>query len=153
MSKYISQTDLENALSVSTVLAIFDDGTGTVNSTAVAAVIDRAEAEVDSYLIVIYDLPLPNQADRLLKHCALQFAICFAMEKHPEYVRTFGEQQRTGPLYERAHALMTRIAKALQRLPDQTVAASNVGGDTTSVADDLEYPTPPKTFFTGMGDF
>ena len=126
--KYVSRTDLENALSVQTVLTIYDDGTGVVDDDAVDGEISRAEAEVDSYLEPDYTLPLSVGSDRLVKHAALQFLICFSFERHPEYVRTFGEEPRSTRLYDRATALMMRIASAQQQLPDQPTAPGNSGG-------------------------
>jgi hypothetical protein len=151
MSKYIFQADLENALSVPTVLAIFDDGSGTVNASAINAVIDRAEAEVDSYLPSNYPAGTPAPSDRLLKHAALEFAVCFSMEKHPEYVRNFGEEPRTNPRYTRARQLMQRIVDGVQRLPDTPTKPRNVGG--------VVYSAGPRTIIdnidgsSNLGDF
>jgi len=50
MAKYIDQAALEGALSVTTVLRLYDDGTGNVDTNALDFQIDRAEAEVDSWI-------------------------------------------------------------------------------------------------------
>lgn len=133
MGKYIAQTDLESALSAETVAQLFVDDTapGVVNTTAIADVIDRAEGEVDSYLFGVVDVSQLVAADRMLKQCALEFAICFSFERHPEYVKTFGESQRGGDTrFKRAQARMERVQAAIQRLPDQAGANTpvNVGG-------------------------
>lgn len=130
MAKYINQLALENALSPKTVLAIYDDDppTGAVNATAIADVIDRAEAEVDSWLVGVY--VDPATADRMLKHAALDYAVAFSFERHPEYVRTFGEEKRA-ERWRRANDRMARIRSGLQRLPDQPspiTAPKNSGG-------------------------
>jgi len=88
-----------------------------------------------------------------VKHAAIEYLIAFSFERRPEYVRKFGEEPRANGAYDRATALMGRIAKAIQRLPDQAAAPANVGGDTTSVADDPRFPCPPKPTFEDMGDF
>ncbi len=125
MGQYIEQVNLERALSPKTVLAIFDDAPakGRVNQEALAEVIERAEAEVDSWLVGIYTQPIAAPFDRLLKHAALDYAVAFSFERHPEYVRTFGEDQRA-QRWKRANDRMMRIRDGLQRLPDQPRAAT-----------------------------
>lgn len=120
MGTYIEQINLERALSPATVLAIFDDDppTGRVNQEAIAEIIERAEAEVDSWLVGIYDLPIPAPYDRLLKVAAIDFAVAFSFERHPEYVKTFGEEKRA-ERWKRGSDRMMRIRDGLQRLPDQ----------------------------------
>lgn len=151
--KYISQGDLESALSADTVLRLYDDGDGQVDTLALDFQIDSAEAEVDSWILGNYDEPLLVQADRLVKRAAVLFLIHLSFDRHPEYVRTFGEDKRHEGAYERATALMERIAKAIQRLPDQPGPPANVGGDVSSTADAPGFPTPVRTVFEDMGDF
>lgn len=132
MGKYIQQLDLENALSPSTVVAIFTDpGSGVVNVEAIADIIDQAEGEVDGFLITVIAVGSPNlnRFDRLLRRCALDFAMCFSFEKHPEYVKTFGDDPRSFALYKRAKDRMERIQSAVQELPDQPTLGppANVG--------------------------
>lgn len=132
MGKYVNQADLERALSASTVAYIYTDpGAGQVNQPAIALNIERAEAEVDSWMLPEIDEKDPNfiQTDRLVRGCALDFLICFSYERHPEYVRTFGDDPRTMPMWVRACKRMERIQQATQRLPDQqSVKQKNVGG-------------------------
>jgi hypothetical protein len=139
MGVYITQTDLENALSARTILAIFDDNNdGTADPVPIAAVIDRAEGMVDSALLGFQNMPLVNAADRLVKAAALEFAIAFSFERHPEYVRSFGEEARK-ERWERAQNLLDRIQTRLRRLPDNNATATvgagskqkNVGGIVT----------------------
>jgi hypothetical protein len=140
MGVYITQTDLENALSARTIQAIYQDDpdSPTINAVAVEAVIDRAEAMVDSALLGFQIMPLVNPADRLAKAAALEFAIAFSFERHPEYVRSFGEEARK-ERWERAQNLLDRIQTGLRRLPDNNATATvgagskqkNVGGIVT----------------------
>ena len=52
MGKYVSQLDLENALSASSVAYIYTDpGSSVVNVGALALNVERAEAEVDSWML------------------------------------------------------------------------------------------------------
>lgn len=154
MGKYINQIDLENALSSATIIQLFDDDDdGVADADAVASVIDRAEAEVESWMIGDYSFPLNVPTDRLLKHSALDYAVAFSFERHPEYVRTFGENPRGHERYKRAMERMQRIQSAQQKLPDETVTQTprNVGGIATDPG--------PRIMVTGMdgmsngGDF
>ena len=62
--KYISQAALELRLTPRTLAAIFDDtGDGVVNTAAVDAVIDDAEAEVEGLLGGQYAFPLGDLDD------------------------------------------------------------------------------------------
>jgi hypothetical protein len=124
---YIDSVDLEHALSPTTVAAIFDDdGDGVADPAPIAAVIDRAEAMVDSFVVTEQPVPVRGR-DRLLRHAALEFAIAFSFERHPEYVRTFGEAERANR-WQRGIELMERIANAVQMLPDVKRKPANVGG-------------------------
>ena len=151
MSKYISRPDLENALSAETVLRLYDDGTGNVDDDALSFQIDCAEAEVDSWLLSNYKEPLPIATDRLVKRAAVLFLIHLSFDRHPEYVRTFGEDKRHEGAYERATALMQRISDALQRLPDVPEPPANAGG--------VVYSQGPRTIIDSIdgtqnsGDF
>lgn len=132
MGKYVDQADLERALSASTVAYIYTDpGSSIINTEAIALNIERAEAEVDSWMIPEVNPNDPGfiQTDRLVRGCALDFLICFSYERHPEYVRTFGDDPRTMSRWKRACERMERIQQATQRLPDQqAVKQQNVGG-------------------------
>lgn len=133
MGKYVEQADLERALSKSTVGYIYTDpGASVVNVQAIALNIERAEGEVDSWLLPEVDVhnPLFNVRDRVVRGCALDYLICFSYERHPEYVRTFGEDPKTMSRWVRANERMERIQVATMRLPDQPAATkpANVGG-------------------------
>lgn len=133
MSIWLSQTDLEGAMSVATVAAIFDDqNTGTLNTAAMNAVIDRGEQEVLSWLVDEFGPTLPTSAqlatDNFLKYAALEYAVAFAFDRHPEYVRANGKER--GDRFTRADARMQRILDGRQRPPElqATKAPANVGG-------------------------
>lgn len=132
MAKYIDQAALELRLTPRTLAALFDDtGDGVVNTDAVAAIIEDAEAEVDGLLGGQYAMPLTEPNDRLLRKSCLDFAVSFSFDRAPEYVRTFSEQARDTGLYKRAVERVMRIKAALAVLPDQPAgpaAALNNGG-------------------------
>jgi hypothetical protein len=152
----LTQTDLENALSPSTVRAIFDDtGTNTVNTTAVAAVITRAESQVYSYLKTTYpDLPIPyaaSPAPEVLKSAVLEFAIVYTRDRKPEYWPD-NSRERSERL-KAAFDMADRFAKARQVIYDVGgVQPANVGGVVRSgITDDTEPPV--KFFGDGTGDY
>jgi hypothetical protein len=137
--RYIAAADLINRLTPTTYIAIYDDSSNndvtSVNDAAVQLDIDSAEGEVDSYLITEQSLPLPALAggkiDRLVRLAAIDFAEALAWLRHPEYVRTFGENKRSAGIWDRANARMRRIKSAIQELPDnvrENGKPGNVGG-------------------------
>lgn len=131
MGTYIDAGDLETALTPTTYVEIFADDptTSTINSAAVAQVIDRAEGLTDSYLLGFYSYPLDPATDRLIRHATLLFAVAISFMRRPEYVRTYGEVGKVSQ-YQEAHQMMMRIQAAKQRLPDvaQVSPPKNLGG-------------------------
>ncbi len=137
MGYFNTQDDLESALNPATFVQIFDDGNnGFVeeDNPGVQLVLMRAHAEVLSYLPRIYGtMPaeLPDTVSILLKSAELDYATALSYERHPEYVRSFGEEKRSAR-WQRAEKKMERIAIAIQRIaPNDTppeTAPRNVGG-------------------------
>ena len=131
MGTYIDAGELETALTRRTYVEIFaDDPTSsTVNADAVAQVIRRAEALVNSYILGFYTYPLDPATDGLIEHATLLFAIALSYARRPEYVRTYGEIGKVTQ-YQEAHAMMMRIQAAKQRLPEvsQVSPPKNIGG-------------------------
>lgn len=133
LTTFVAPSDLKLALNPTTYLAIFDDGnTGVVQDTdpGVLLVLERSFAEVLSYLPRIYD-SLPTGIPTLLKSCQLDYAVALSYERHPEYVRSFGEEKRA-ERWGRAEKRMERIADSFQEITDNAPAArpGNVGGIT-----------------------
>lgn len=131
---YATQQDLENALSPATVLALYDDGnSGSINQTALLGVLKRARGWVDSYLATQYLGPFPvpqSPVPVAIVNAALEFAISFSFERHPEYVHTYGESYRATARFDRACEMMARIVGGIQEIPDWTLQPKgrNVGG-------------------------
>lgn len=124
---YITADDLLAALGSAAFLAIFDDDNtndlaAVKGTTQVALVVERAHAEVLSYVPRAYD-DLPSGIPTLLKSAELDYAVALSFERHPEYVRTFGEEKRL-ERWNRAERKMERIADAAQILTDNAPAAS-----------------------------
>ncbi len=156
MGKYLVQKDLENKLSPDTIAKIFGDGdNGEINADAVDAVIDDAEAEAESFLVGFVELPLKDPHDRLMKLACRDFAMAFSFERHPEYVRSFGEEKRA-ERWKRGIDRMLRIQKAMQRLSDNEAAKAgppaDVGGKVGAIGRDT-CPVPPRRTFGNSGDW
>lgn len=133
MGTYISDADLAAAVGLTVVTATADDDNdGTADPAVLALVIASAEAEVDSFLIGFYTFPLTEPTDRLVRQCALDFAVAFLHLRHPEYVRARDGDAGMGR-YELAKARMLRIQSAVQQLPDTapTDPPKNIGGIVT----------------------
>lgn len=131
---YVTKDDLIGALSPSTVTALFDDdGAGVPTESAVQAVLNRASRRVDSYLARVYMGPFPVTqvpVPQAIMDAALEFAIAFSFERHPEYVHTYGETYRGASRYKRACEIMDRICQGQQEIPDWVLQpkAGNIGG-------------------------
>lgn len=131
---YATQTDLENSLSPATVLALYnDDNDSQVNAVAIEGVLVRATNWVDSYLATQYLPPFPvtqTPVPAMIVAAALEFAIAFSFERHPEYVHTYGETFRAATRFKRACEMMDRIVASQQQIPDWVLQpkGKNVGG-------------------------
>lgn len=140
--KYIDTDILVLRMTETQFLACYDEKrTGKVEEVddeIVQLDIDSAEGEVDSYLVLLHDLPVEMPAgvqpkiDRLVKLAALDYCQALAWLHHPEYPRTFGENGKARGLWAIAEKRMERLRKDLQQLPDLVAKASlvpkNTGG-------------------------
>lgn len=130
---WLTQTDLENATTPTTVIQCFDDAaTSTVNAPAVADVIARAESETLSWLDEFGPPPFNSTilaqlgGDQFLKTAAQARAVILMYDRAPETVR-----QTVNDLEKRRkdwNELMTRIKDARQRPPNVPTPPANVGG-------------------------
>lgn len=128
MGAYIAIGQIVSAISPSTVLALADDdNTGDIDDPGVVAiveeVIERAEGEVNSYLMRAYPkLTFPviqSPLSVMLKQAALKFAIPFLYMRHPEYVKTYGDDVRGGmDAVQQARDFMDRLCTGRQFLFD-----------------------------------
>lgn len=152
--KYINADDVVLRHTQDTFMQIYDDDSvGDLKiakaSPALQQDIDSAEGEVDSWLITENKLPLPTttnpSVDRLVKACALDFCQALGFRRHPEYVRTFGENGRADSLWKMATDRMRRIQEATQQLPDVVQQTgkkqANVGG--------IVFDSGPRTVIDG----
>lgn len=131
MGTYIDAAKLRTALTPRTYTELFilDPEAETIDTDAVAQVIRRAEAQVNSYLLGFYTYPLDPATDALIEDACLMFAQALAMMRNPEYVRTYGEVGKV-QMYIEAKEMMLRIQAAKQRLPEvsQVAKPKNLGG-------------------------
>lgn len=151
---YNTQTDLENALGVQTVKAIFDDDLdGLADAAPIAACLAYGDAEANSFLAGVYDVELPfSSAPTAIKYAALDFCCAYAMRRRPDIVKAMGESPWT-TFADAAVEKMRRFVKAEQRIPAASGTPENVGGEVrTGDADNPTMPTPARTF-QNMGDF
>jgi hypothetical protein len=152
----IALIDLQNAMSASTVLSIFEDGAnGTINTASVAHVIKRAETEVYSFIKRNYpDVTVPVTADPPpagIYNAVLEFAIVFSRDRKPEYWTSAQRGERNDRI-KAAYEMAERYAKAEQIIYDAGSAPKNVGGLVAS--GDPDDPEPKSKVFTdGTGIF
>lgn len=151
---WIDQTDLVNVMSVATFAACFNNPvTGALDLDGVAATIDRAEQEVLSWLIDEYGTGIQSEpnlgADRFLKGCALEFAIVYAYDRHPEYVKANGKER--ADRYAIAEKRMERVLESMQRPTSLAKKPANVGG--TTVTDGPRIITTGVDGTNNGGDF
>jgi hypothetical protein len=129
---WLAQTDLENAMSVATVTALFDDGDGVVNTTAIGSVIKQAENEVLSWLGDYGPPPFTGAlltelgGDAALQSAALEFAKLYSFDRDTAYVRTTAKAQEARRVS--CDERMQRYLDARQRPPTATAKTSAVGG-------------------------
>jgi len=150
---YITLETIVKAISPTTVLALCDDeNIGDINSPEVAEVIDeiieRAEVEVNSYLMRAYpNLQFPvtqSPLSVMLKQAALNFAIPFCYMRHPEYVRTYGDDVRGGvAALDNARAFMERVCTGQQYLVDVPAQSK------PSVVGGVFFANGPRTILDG----
>jgi hypothetical protein len=132
----ITSVDLVNFSAQDVYNACFDDsndGVPAINTTAVAAVIDRGEQEVLSWLGPEYGPFTPTLlaqigSDPALKYAALEYIILYMYDRHPEYVRS-GMKDRAQRKKD-ADERMQRYLDARQIPPtlEPEVEPANIGG-------------------------
>lgn len=140
-SAYFAQADLENALGIPVVKAIFDDNQdGDADGAPIAACIAASSAECDSFLRGTYAVTFPiSPVPDELKYAAVDFGCAYATRRRPDLVQAMGEKPWTS-FREAAIEKMKAYASGLERLPATTATPANVGGvvveDTARIASD-----------------
>ena len=159
---YSTVQQLVDALGLPAYMAIFDDTASgsrvTVDtSTGVTTCMLRAHAEVASFMPAILNVVPAEQpaanVSVLLQHAELDFAVCLAYRRHPEYVKTYGADPG-GPMYKECVARMTRIQAGTQQIaPNDNPPATpgNLGG--SSLVDGARIATSNIDGTSNLGDF
>ncbi len=126
---YLVQADLEDALGINTVTAIFDDDQdGVADARPIQACIDYATAECDAFLRTLAGVTATLTAVPAdVKFAALDFAVAYAMRRRPDVARAMGEASWAA-YYKAAIEKMERFASEAQRFsglvgPAQVAAA------------------------------
>lgn len=143
----IVQADIENRFSVSTVRALYDDGNGVVNATALAANIETGEQFLLSWLVqewggTISSLPADYAADPFLKQAAVEYILGLSVERHPEYAKQQGLGTKLS-YYERAQELAGNVAKGIQQ------ATSLAPGEEQGNASGITIDPGPRMYVPG----
>lgn len=133
---YFTQTDLENALSIPTVKAAYDDDRdGVVDSAPIVACIAYGTAQCDSFLRKIgvtpggtsaIVLPLSTVPDEV-KFAALDFGIAYTIRRRPDISKAMGEQPWT-VFFDQAVEQMKRYVSSLQMVTATAMGHATVGG-------------------------
>ncbi len=155
-SAYFAKADLEDRISVKSVARLFDDNVdGTADITALARLVADASSKVDSYLRNLYTLPLtapyPNEVIRL----ALDVAVAYCAQRHPEVVRKDWEK-----LMAQAEADLDRLRKGVTRLdvvstpePAANHGAAVIHNNPDRATEATETTDASTGMWTKMGDF
>lgn len=132
---YVTPQDLRYAINPRTLAACFvpeDEGEG-IDNEALLSVLRRASDRCRSYLPRAYQLAVAGQPTAEvpagIKNAAIEYAVCFAHERHPEFVRAFDAGEHARRL-ARADKQMERIATGAEYLPDNAAEPepATVGG-------------------------
>ena len=151
----ITQTDLEFKTNKGFVLAAFDNGTGTIDIAALTQMIADGETELQSWLVgelggQVASWPTDISADPFYKAIAIEFAIAFTVERHPEQAKQAGLGTHES-YYNRATARAERIIAGRQQATVATEVPRNQGGMTPNL-DPTMYTSPPGSA-SNTGDF
>lgn len=147
---YITQADLEARISAQRVKDILDDdNSGTADATAVTRILADASAKVAGVLRGIYDLTaVATTTPEEVKRLALDVAVVYAAQRHPEVVRRDWQPLLKAVQYDLESL---RTGKTRLDVVSTPEPAANEGGSITStVVDDDDQPA---RVFDNMGDF
>jgi hypothetical protein len=146
--------DLEGALSPATIVQCWDDDRdGVADPIPLGKMFKRASAQVRSWLPGHYGLGVSVDTDELLRAAALDFAVAYTFERHPEYVRTFGEAPRAEK-WKRGEDIMGRVKAGIQRPVDVEAVqgpSKTIGGVITEHGPRMFSPNADGT--SNSGDF
>lgn len=155
---YLTAEDIRLQLGTATLLTLADDDNdGQADADVLAALIERADAWVDSWIAHNYEGPFPvtGSTPKVFREASLYKAIQFLYMRRPEFVRSLGADSLVD--YEKmSTVLLKNLAEAVQRAPDYDAETDPVNvGVTVSygVSDDVPDGVGGGAFSEGFGDF
>lgn len=161
MADYITQTDLEHAITRNTVKAIFDEGDNEVDAEAMAACIAYATSECNSFLRKVLlsggvklSLPLSAVPDEV-KFAALDFGLAYGARRKPDVAKAMGIASWT-EFYKAAAERMKRYCEAEQFVAPAVAEPATAGGALLNPdvdEDGTEQDPPDESRWTDMGGF
>ena len=85
MSAYFTQADLEARVGANIVVTCFDDDNdGVADASALARIIDDASSFCDGYYAALGLIPFQGTPPATVKRLALDVAVAFVAQRHPE---------------------------------------------------------------------
>jgi hypothetical protein len=163
VADYFDQDDIEDAISVNTVLAAYDDDQdGEVDTRPMAACIAYGNAECNSFLRNVLmasssggaaTLPLTTVPDEV-KFAALDFGIAYTIRRRPDIAKAMGEKPWTD-FYDYAVAKMKRYCESLQRMPSTAGIHATAGATVLVPESDVDSDDEPdqESRWSDLGDF
>jgi phage gp36-like protein len=158
---FFTDAELAQRIGKDAVRALFDDNQDGVADTDNLTAIKRdATACVAGYMRGIYALPLEEPVSNEVKRLALDVAVAYAAERHPEYVR-----RDWRAAWEKVRQELCDVRNGKTRLDispstNPAIAPSNVGGSVGTVvsseqANGKSATAAPEagSFWGEMGDF
>ena len=162
MADYITQTDLEHAISKQTVKSLFDEGGNVADPEVLASCIAYATAECNSFLrkVLVANggsklaLPLSVVPDEV-KFAALDFALGYGARRKPDVAKAMGIATWTD-FYKAAAERMKRYCEAEQQVAPEVATPGVIGASLQNpdVDEDGNVQDPPdEGRWTNMGGF
>lgn len=116
---YILSTDITASGGDSILVLTCGDGSGGVDSDAVASVLDDTDAEIDSILGTGFAVPLVPGTDKIVKTCAKAIAKFYCYARKPEFYRADGKNPMADD-YDRAIGKLKEIRDGARDLGKET---------------------------------
>ena len=155
---YLTQAELQYALSSTSYTAIFDqDNDGVADSAVVDACLARGSAMTDAWIAPVYKGPFPIMqvpVPAMIRELTIQYCLAIAYERRPDYTRTLlGASDDGKKRWDRADEMGKRLQSAVLRIPDYVAqpVPGNVGGIVTD--DSHRIFIAGSDGFSNRGDF
>jgi phage gp36-like protein len=97
MSQYCSITDVQSQINPADLIAVLNDGNGSLDQTTLNTMIQHASGQVDAKCQALYQTPFGSPLPAGVAECALIFA-CYAIYRRvmtPDEKNPFAEENKT----------------------------------------------------------